>query len=170
MLPLQLTAVQIRDSDLFAKKIAALALRLRINDQHQISLIYPDADRCLKFSEGPTNQNLPIFGQKPFVEVVADQIGQKILQSKGSSGICKGGIDSVQMVSKNSQYLRLSGWFYEVNAVSASKLLRVTNNQNILIGYALLENLDQRLPRLSAALLPTLALWVMPLRILQETR
>ena len=136
MLPVQLKALASKQSVLFEREIAALALELGIKDQIQISNVYPSADRAQSIAEEPIARNLSIFGIAPFRDA-REMIGQKHSQVARSDYECLGFIDEVQAIPGDLNYVRVSGWIYDPHKNSAPKSVQLVDEDGVVQGLVL---------------------------------
>ena len=134
MIPLQLKALQSQDEGLFERRIAALALELRIKDQRQIGSIYPSAAAALSFAEKPSADNLSIFGMYPFRDA-RGQLGTTIRQL--ALPACQGALDEVEAVDGDTRFVRVRGWMFNPASKSVPQLVRLLDDQGKVVGHAL---------------------------------
>lgn len=134
MIPMQLKALDPDKGVQFQREIAALALELRIQDQAQISTVYPSLEEALAFTEAPVNKNLSVFGLPPIKDGHLT-IGTTIETSTPIE--CTGSVDSISVIPGENRYASIDGWIYETKSSSAPKTLLITNDEKKVIGYAL---------------------------------
>ena len=134
MIPAQLKALRPDEGMQFQRKIAALALELRIHDQAQVNTVYPSIETALAFTEAPVNKNLSVFGHPPIKDANLT-IGTTLEVSTPIE--CKGHVDSISAIPGESRYASIDGWVYEPTSNSVPAALLITNEQKKVIGYAL---------------------------------
>lgn len=134
MIPRQLTAM-LPDSEMqFERKVAALALELRIRDATQIGTIYPSVGSVIAFAKMPIERNLSIFGLPP-IQDASERIGRTVTASIPPT--CKGHIDQVSVISGERHYVSIEGWIYDERTRSTPTSLQILDEQSTVIGYAL---------------------------------
>ena len=69
MIPRQLKVFTSTSDELFEKKVAALALELRINDLEQFKHVYHSPERLLNLTKDSFDQNLSFFGYAPYKDL-----------------------------------------------------------------------------------------------------
>ncbi len=134
MIPLQLKALRSQDEVLFERRIAALALELRIKDQRQIGHIYPSAEGALSSAEKPSADNLSIFGMYPFRDA-REQLGTSVRQLAFPA--CQGYLDAVEAIDGDVRFVRVAGWMFNPASKSYPQVVRFLNDQSKVVGYAL---------------------------------
>lgn len=134
LLPYQLKALNPDDDALYEKRIAALALEMRIKDQHQISKIFPSTEGALYMTKTPTNENLSIFNA-PDIRDVNESIGGKTTVPIKNQ--CSGVLDSVVSVDYDSRYVQVSGWIFDPINKSSPNIVQILSSDAVISGYAL---------------------------------
>lgn len=129
----QCFALNPKDDIVFEKKVAALAIEMGIEDQEQISCVYPDAPYVMKISREPVTRNLSVFSVEP-IKDAAELIG-KIRIINDSMPICQGNIE--ESIAINTSYLRISGWMYCNGNQHVPQSIIFVDNSNTIIGYAI---------------------------------
>jgi hypothetical protein len=135
--PKQFEALKSRQGNLFERKVAALALELGINDQDQISAIFPSATWALQIAEEPKARNLSIFGLAP-IKDAQQRIGRQ--HSAGyafSPQNSLGSLDEVEPVTGDDGYFRIRGWAFSPAEAGSPELLEVLDENNLIVGIAL---------------------------------
>lgn len=135
MLPVQLGALSSNDDMLFERRVAALALELGIQDQAQISHVYPSAEAALSLAKIPVERNLSIFGIPPF-EDAKKKIGTDAAILEGQR-ICQGRIEKIQRVDQDTRHLQVHGWAFDRKTHVIPKVLQITEPAGRIIGFAL---------------------------------
>jgi len=135
MLPVQLGAISSNDDMLFERRVAALALELGIQDQAQISHVYPSAEAALSLAKIPAERNLSIFGIPPF-EDAKKKIGADAAILEGQR-ICQGRIEKIQRVDQDTRYLQVHGWAFDRESRVIPKILQIAEPEGRIIGFAL---------------------------------
>jgi len=136
MLPFQLKAIKSKQSIIFEREIAALALELGVKDQIQISNVFPSAEWAQSIAAEPIARNLSIFGIAPFRDA-REMIGQKHIQTSQSDDECIGFIDEVQGIAEDSNYLRVSGWIYNRLKGKAPRAVKLIDADGVVQGLVL---------------------------------
>lgn len=134
VIPRQFTALLPDGEKQFQRKVAALALELRIKDQAQIGTVYPSVESALAFTKTPVERNLSIFGQAP-IKNVRDRIGTTA--AIGMPPTCRGYIDQVSAIAGEGNYVSIEGWIFDEKSHSTPASLQILDEQNTVIGYAL---------------------------------
>ena len=133
MLPLQLKALASKQSLLFEREIAALALELGVADQSQIGSIFPSADWALSIAEEPVARNLSIFGVFPFKDV-REMIGQKSSKALRPDYQCLGSIDEIQTIEGDSKFIRVRGWIFDPHSRQVPKSAQLIDENGVVQG------------------------------------
>jgi hypothetical protein len=134
MIPLQLKALRSQDEVLFERRIAALALELRIKDQRQIGHIFPSVEWALSLAEKPSVDNLSIFGMYPFRDA-REQLGTTVQQL--ALPTCQGALDEVEGTDGDTRFVRVRGWMFNPASKSDPQVVRFLDDQGKVVGYAL---------------------------------
>lgn len=136
MLPLQLKALMSKQNILFEREISALSLELSVNDQFQISNIYPSAGRAQSIAEIPVARNYTIFGTIPFRDV-REIIGQKSTLINRTDHECLGFIDETQVIEQESKYVKLKGWIFNNHRGLVPKSFQLVDGDGVVQGLVL---------------------------------
>ena len=133
MLPLQLKALSSKQNELFEREIAALALELGVNDQSQISHVFPSADWALTLAEKPVAKNLSVFGSLPFKDA-RETIEQKPTKDLPSDHQCLGSIDEVQAIKGDAKFVQVRGWIFEPRGRNIPESAQLIDENGIVQG------------------------------------
>lgn len=134
LLPYQLKALHPDNDVLYEKRIAALALEMRIKDRHQISKIFPSAEGALHMTETAANENISIFNA-PDIRDVSESIGVKTTVPIKNQ--CIGTLESVTSVDYDSRYVKVSGWIFDPINKSIPDSVKLLSSDFVISGYAL---------------------------------
>ncbi len=134
LLPWQERALISAAGSVFEQKLSALALQMQIKDQKQIPCVYGGVDRALSLSKFAIQNSLGIFGSSPFKEV-GQSIGQ--ISPSFSEKRALGLLDEIESIEGNSSFVRVKGWIYELEAQKVPPLIRIVDQENKIVGYAL---------------------------------
>ncbi len=134
MVPRQLTALRPDIEAQFQRKVAALALELRIQDEAQVNTIYPSLETALALTKTPVSSNLSIFGMDP-IKDVSQLIGTT--ETVNAPVQCKGHVDRISTIPGENRYVSIEGWVYDTSSQSSPESLHIINKQDQVIGYAL---------------------------------
>lgn len=134
MFPHQLSALTSKRTELFDKKISALALELRIKDQEQITKVFPNTDVVLKITAIPVNLHLSIFGADDIVDI------KELMGTHAGmlpSNQCQGSLDDVSLVDEDDRYVRVQGWIFDPIKKNVPSSVKIINSLGAVNGYAL---------------------------------
>jgi len=126
----QLHALESHKSELFERKVAALALALQVKDQEQIETIYPDAEHVEQISREPIAKKISVFGE-PIIENAIKLIGGA--QPTMASEDCRGVLEKVRKIPSERKYVRVTGQLICEKSTKAVLLVK----GGMVIGYAL---------------------------------
>ncbi len=118
----------------FNLKIAALALEIGAKDEEQLKEIYPNIDHLISIAQAPIEKNLSIFGD-PAIKDVRQLIGSKELTNFAIK--CVGNIEKIASINAEEKYLKIEGWIFDNESNSVSKTVHITDENGIIVGYAL---------------------------------
>jgi len=133
LLPLQLGALLPQNGPVFQKSVAALALEMGIKDKEQIGVVFYSAEAALAISETAVANNTSVFGL-PLFRNVREQIGGV---SIAPDRVCKGHVDQIESLDDRN-YVRVSGWFFDLERKVLPKSLWIVGSDGAVVGYALL--------------------------------
>lgn len=133
MIPYQLSALDDHMDEVYNRKVAALALELRIEDQLQVGVIFPSAKWALEESLVPHERNLSIFGT-PDIKDLEEQIGSTY--SMGQTDNCLGHIDVVERI-EDERFVRVKGWLWNSTAQAAPPVIVFINESGKIAGFGL---------------------------------
>jgi hypothetical protein len=138
LLPYQLKALQFNHDENFQRKVAALALEMRVKDQDQVTQIYPSLENALAITELPVKNNFSIFGTQ-LLKNVNEKLNSKIvLKNIGDIHTkCIGHIDEVTSIKNESNYNKIKGWVFNSITKNVPPSLWVLNGKNEIIGYVI---------------------------------
>lgn len=136
MLPQQLEALKSKQTELFERNVASLAIELGIRDQAQITNIYWSADRVLSISKIPVERSLSIFGLPP-LQGLREHLGQKSDLKDYPVRECQGHLDEFQVVPEDPRFIRLRGWIFDPSTWPQSELLNIVDEAGKTIGFVL---------------------------------
>jgi hypothetical protein len=119
---------------IFERKIATLALELQVKDQTQIARVAPDMAHALKISENASAKKLSIFAVYPFRDA-GKKIGLTV--QKMILPACKGRLDAVESIEGESRFVRVRGWIFNPEGKNYPEIIRFSDNQGKVVGYAL---------------------------------
>jgi hypothetical protein len=136
MLPYQLKALESRLPQLFEMEVGALALEIGVPDQIQIGNVFLNAQQTLTLAQQPVEQNLSVFGSFPWRDL-REQIGNDSVKAPSGETTCKGFLDTVNIISSVSDYVRVNGWIFEAGAKSTPKLLKFRKATGETVGFAI---------------------------------
>jgi hypothetical protein len=134
ILPYQFNALTSRKTENFEREISALALEMRIQDQAQISKVFPWAEAALRITAAPIREELSIFSD-PRLVAVKDAIGTTMGQLR--SPACLGHLDSVTPVDQAHGYVKVAGWLFDPTQREAPEQAFLINADNVVVGYVL---------------------------------
>jgi hypothetical protein len=134
LLPQQLKALQLKTEAIFDRKVSALALELGIKDDVQLKNVYPSADRVLSIASIAAKRNWSIFDD-PLIRDVAQLMGQKTQWQ--SPVACVGRIDSIEKITTDPHYVRITGWLFQPYNRKVPAMIRILNHERVVVGYAL---------------------------------
>jgi hypothetical protein len=134
LLPYQVKALNPDNDVLYEKRIAALALEMRIKDRHQISKIFPSVEGALHMTDTPVNENLSIFNASD-IRDVSESIGVKTTVPVTNQ--CIGTLDSVTSVDYDPRYVQVSGWIFDPINKSPPNIVQILSSDSVISGYAL---------------------------------
>jgi hypothetical protein len=130
----QIETLKPKNEVLFARKIAALALELNIKDRGQIGHIFPNAEWALSLAEKASTYNLSIFGAYPYLNL-REQLGQT--NNRIELPACQGALDEILGIDGDTQFKRVSGWIFNPSSQSVPQMIRLLDDQGMVVGYAL---------------------------------
>jgi hypothetical protein len=133
MLPLQLKALESKQSVLFEREIAALAIELGVEDQSQIGNVFPSADWALSIAEEPVARNLSVFGIFPYKDA-REMIGQNSTKSLQPDYHCLGSIDEIQIIKGDAKFIRVIGWIFDPHKRQVPKAAQLIDEHGIVQG------------------------------------
>lgn len=130
----QASALKSPDNEKFDQMVAALGLELKVNDQSQISHVYPVSETALAVAKFPAENHLSIFGSPPLLGAM-EKIGtvNPIVAEKQ----CLGNLDQVEPIIGEARYASVTGWFFDMDSESVPQSLLIVDQKNVVVGYAL---------------------------------
>lgn len=134
MLSQQITALESHKEELFERRVAALALEMRIPDHTQIEHIYPSAKTAMLLSEFAVKKNLSIFKEKSIRD------GNQLIGKPKNmlpSIICKGSLDKIRKIAHSDSYVQIRGWIYNTKQNRAPDTIYIRSADGVIVGYAL---------------------------------
>jgi len=134
ILPYQLNALTSRKVENFERKISALALEMRIQDQTQIGKVFPWAEAALRITAAPVREELSIFSD-PKLSAIKDAMGTTM--GPLGSPVCQGHLDNVNPVDQSQEYVKVSGWLFDPTQRRAPEQAFLVNADNVVVGYVL---------------------------------
>ena len=136
MIPRQLKVFTSTSDELFEKKIAALALELRINDLEQFKHVYHSPKRLLNLTKDSFDQNLSFFGYSPYKNLFEDMKERKIFLTNAKSE-CFGIIYNHTPIDSNSKYKLINGIFWNTVGTNKPEKFYLTNKNGETEGVVL---------------------------------
>ena len=119
------------------RKIACLALEIGVRDEQNIKSIYPVVDHVIKIANKARKENLSYFGNKEISN--AQNYLNKSIGNMFSS-VTVGKINHTNIVTTDTNFAFVSGWVEYKDQKKNPKSLFIINNENIIVGYAIIEN------------------------------
>lgn len=136
MTPQQIKALRSYDGEHLDKKLSALALELQINDTLQINNIWfkSQIETVQLIAEQASAMNLSVFGSFPLRDL-REQFGNSVANTR--LPLCDFVINSIDIVSDDPAYMRISGWISPAAEIDRPRLLHMMNGQQQIVGHAI---------------------------------
>ena len=117
----------------FEQRATAAALIIGVNDRQQIENTFPDASYVLSVIPYMREQRLSIFSEPTPVDRNAFM---EDLFQLANSGACQGEVQTVDSINNAAaQYLRISGWAWDMNGRrAANEILAAVNGRIVGLG------------------------------------
>lgn len=139
MITLQWQALAPRHNQVFAHKMAGLALELDIRDEVQINAIYEMSDGLLTVANIASLYDLTMFGMAPWQNL------RELPGSRRSGNVpapqqlptCLGHIDLVSRIPGESRFYSVEGWMLDPLSQSAAGLIEAQTIDGIVSGFGL---------------------------------
>ena len=106
-----------------------------VNDQSQISRVFPSAEDALAIGKIASDRGLSFFSRTEFKNI--NKIGNQISEFSGVSSICKGYIDTIGPIEGENNYMRVAGWIFDNSRKTSSSTIWLINQQGFVVGYGL---------------------------------
>jgi hypothetical protein len=135
MLPQQVQALTNERVMVMDRELSALALELQIDDNNQISHVFPSPAFALQISAQARERHLSVFGMKPIRDAHL-LLGLKI-NFDGFPPCAGGFLGSVTTLPDDQNYFRVSGWLFNSRYTRAPDLVYLVDESNHIIGVAL---------------------------------
>lgn len=132
MLPLQLKAFRSNAAEVFEREVAALAVEMGVKDKPQINHVFPTVGAALAIGAKASAKDYSVFGQ-PSLKNVHERIGQTFTLQH----LCQGGVDQVDKIEGDSQYMSIKGWLFDPAAKRSPTELWIVDEHGVAVGYAL---------------------------------
>ncbi len=135
MLPMQIKSLYPDSSGIFERNIAGLAVAMDVNDQSQISRVFPSAEYVLAIGKTAFERGLSFFSRTEFKNI--NKLGSQSDGFSGLSSICEGDIEYIGPVEGENNYLRVVGWIFDQARKKSPSTIWLINQQGIVVGYGL---------------------------------
>lgn len=136
MLPLQFKAWRSGDQSVFERGIAGLAVAIGVNDQLQISRIYPSAERAISIGKAASEQELSYFSRTEYKNI-KNAIGKQINGPSEISKVCQGHIDFIEPIENENNYMRVGGWIFNQSENLSPRAIWLIDQKGVVVGYGL---------------------------------
>ncbi|WP_130472089.1 hypothetical protein [Candidatus Magnetaquicoccus inordinatus] len=130
----QLTALEKNNASTTARETAALALVLEARDTQYIPSLFPRVDRVRQISEHARQQGLAMFGSYPYAGLHRE-MGQPFTPPLATP--CIGFLDEIHSIGAAEPFVRVVGWIFEPQKRVVPRLLRLVDEKNSTVGFAL---------------------------------
>ncbi len=112
----------------------ALALEMRVRDEAQIGQVFPDVTYVLALTQEPVERNLAVFGRAPLKD-----LGQTLDGAfpPVAPRACNGHLDTVQPVKGDARFIRVVGWFHDLERRVTPRAIRFVDARHTGVGAAL---------------------------------
>ncbi len=134
---------KINQKNLFEKKIAALALELRINDLNQFKYVYHSPDRILQLTKNSFMKNLSFFGYEPYKNT-NEMINKEIELKKYNNSKCFGKINKFEIIDSDPLYLVLQGTIETTLNENLPKKFYLTSEKGLINGVVFTHKLASK--------------------------
>jgi len=132
MLVFQMQALAPLNDTMFGRRVAVLALAMKVQDRTQIVQVYPVPERALALAAQAVEKGLTVFGHYPLQDAAA-RMGQPWAESGPR---CEGSLASVQPVAGDPRYMRVEGTLHAPGGTQAPGFVRLLAAGKV-VGYAL---------------------------------
>lgn len=134
MMPMQIKALDSGVQTAFERNIAGLAVAMGINDQSQISKVYPSAEHALSIGKIAAEKGLSYFSRLEFKNI---KLGKPVDGFSGAHNACQGYIDYIEPIEGEKNYFRLSGRIFDQSRRSSPGTVWLINEEGTAVGYGL---------------------------------
>lgn len=134
MLPDEWTALKDKNELNFQKKVAMLALELRVHDEERINTIFPMNRAFVRFEEAD-KKNFLISGMEK-IKGLRNQMGQ-IRGGVIPKESCIGQIKTREALAADPHFVRISGWIIVTKNGAVPQSIQFLDSTRQIIGYAL---------------------------------
>jgi len=131
LLPTQVQALKKDSNALTDRLVAALALELGVQDEEQITKIFPWMRPAIVLAQKPIERNLSIFGD-PLIRDAAKSL-MSVDQHHGID--CVGSIETINVIPGDRRFARLSLWLMDRYTHLTPNAFYVLNPKRKIIGY-----------------------------------
>jgi hypothetical protein len=135
ILTLQFKALDSQRQMLFQRKVAALAIAMGIDDSQLISSIYPSSKNALQIGKEAQQINISLFNEAPYK--YSDHVSQDLINKHGIHK-CIGSIDLVKGIDGSKEFVKVGGWFFDVDTKSVPDYIRFQDDHGQILGAAII--------------------------------
>lgn len=143
MFPRQLKVFENKDIDNFNKKIAGVALELRVNDLEQFNYVYHSPNKLLTLTSVAFKKDLSFFGVEPYknlYEKININISDDFFNYKNN---CNGKIEEIKLLKSLDKYNLIEGKIvYQTNNKNFPKYFLVLSADKKVTGIVLTFKID----------------------------
>ena len=119
----------------FERALAALALELEVADEARINAIYELSPGLLQVVDSARRRQLSVFGKYPW-QGLRIQLHNRV-PVRQEFPPCIGHVDQVTAIDKVEDFVLVRGWLLDGATYKPAQRIRVTDDRNIIRGFAL---------------------------------
>jgi hypothetical protein len=144
--PVQLGALKVDRAKGFEHEVAVLALALNIEDEPQLTTVFPVLDELMSYSREPARRGLSVFGDPPYRDAAA-RIGTPVSRvGVASETLCDLVVESARPVDAQPGWVAVRGWILGPGGTAVPGAIDLVDPDGKLAGIALVGEPRKDLP------------------------
>jgi len=139
MVTLQWRALEPLHNQVFAHKVAGLALEMDIRDEAQINTIYEMSDGLINVANIASRYDLTMFGMSPWQNLreLPGRASASNLPAPQQLPTCLGHVDIVSRIPGETRFFSIEGWLFDPGSQSTAGLIEAQTTNGIVSGFGL---------------------------------